>query len=69
MLAATIRVVQVMDMFEVRAVLTIFSPGMDPESFSSKPLLVSMSSEEAQADPLTITKRCLALWSEMTNPD
>lgn len=69
MLSATVRVVQVLDTFEVRAVITVFSPGMEPEQFASKPLTVTLASELLDRDPLTITAVLLRLWSEMTISD
>jgi len=66
MLAATVRLVQVLDTLEVRAVITVFAPGMDPESFSTSGYTVKLDDELMSADPLTITASVLGLWSEMT---
>lgn len=67
MLAATVRVVQVLDLYEIRAVITEFHPGRDPESFSSTPVRVKLSDEQASQDALSITRTLLALWSERTS--
>lgn len=69
MLAATIRLVQVLDTYEIRAVISVFAPGMDPEQFAARPLTVQLTDELEGADPLTITRALLALWSEMTISD
>lgn len=69
MLAATVRVVQILDVFEVRVVITVFSPGMDPEQFAAKTLTVKLDPELESADALSITKALLALWSEVTISD
>lgn len=66
MLAATIRIVQILDQFEVRCVITEFSPGTDPEQFSSTALRVNLSEDEMSEDSLTIVKALLSLWSEVT---
>lgn len=67
MLAVTIRIVQVLDQFEVRAVISEFHPGVDPEQFASAPLRVILPDDMLEMDALSITKNLLALWSEMTN--
>lgn len=67
MLAATIRIVQILDQFEVRCVISEFHPGLDPEQFSSTALRVTLPEEEMAEDSLTIVKTLLGLWSEMTN--
>ena len=66
MLAATVRVVQVLDLYQIRAVITVFSPGMDPEQFELVPLTVKLEDELQESDALSITRALLALWSEMT---
>lgn len=66
MLACTIRIVQVLDLYEVRAVITRFTPGEDPEQFSSTGLTISLPDEDASQDDLHIIRTLLALWSEMT---
>lgn len=69
MLAATVRLVQVMDTIEVRCVITVFTPGQDPEQFASVGYTVKLDDELEMADPLTITRSVLSLWSEMTIQD
>lgn len=69
MLAATIRVVQVLDVFEVRAVISRFSPGEDPEQFASRTLTVKLPDEMGAEDDLSIIIALLALWSESTIRD
>lgn len=69
MLAATVRIVQVLDTFEVRAVITVFSPGSDPEQFSAKTRTFVLPDEMLSADALSITTALLRLWSEMTISD
>jgi len=66
MIAATIRIVQVLDLFEVRAVITVFSPGMDPEQFDSTPVRVQLPDDVMSQDALSITKTLTGIWSEMT---
>ena len=66
MLHARIEVAQVLDMFQVRAAITEFSPGRDPEITVSAPITLELPVELESADALTITLRILALWSEMT---
>lgn len=66
MLAATVRIVQVLDLYEVRCVISIFSPGTDPEQFSSHTLRVKLDDELEGEDALTIIRSLLALWSEVT---
>lgn len=67
MLAATARVVQVLDTFEIRVVISVFNAGMEPEQFASQVLTVKLDDELERADPLTITRSLLALWSEVTS--
>lgn len=69
MLSATVRVVQVLDLYEIRAVITIFSAGMDPEQFELHPIRVKLDDELEQQDALSIIKSLLALWSEVTISD
>lgn len=69
MLAATLRVVQVLDSFEIRAVITRFTPGEDPEQFSARGLIVQLDDETLQQDDLTIINTLLRLWSEVTISD
>lgn len=66
MLSATIRIVQVLDLFEIRCVITRFTPGEDPEQFSSTGLTVSLPEEIRKQDDLTIINELISLWSEMT---
>jgi len=69
MLAATVRIVQVLDLFEVRVVISTFAPGMDPEQFQAQVLRVKLDDELENEDPLTITRELLRLWSEVTIQD
>lgn len=69
MLAATIRVIQILDSFEIRVVITRFQPGMDPEQFVSQSLRVNLDDEEMSQDDLTIIRSLLSLWSEVTISD
>lgn len=66
MLAATIRLVQVLDQFEIRAVITTFNAGMDPEQFEMRPLRIIMTDEDMNSDALSIITRLIRLWSEVT---
>lgn len=67
MLACTVRIVQVLDLLEVRTVITRFSPGEDPEQFASQAVTFQLTDDLSAQDDLTIIKTILGLWSEMTN--
>lgn len=67
MLHARLEIAQVLDVFQVRAVITEFAPGTDPVQWSSKPITLEFPDEVLSQDALTITLECIRLWSEMTN--
>lgn len=66
MLHAQIQVAQVLDMFEVRATITEFQPGVDPVFWSSRPESFVLPDDWQQEDALSTVLRLIALWSERT---
>lgn len=67
MLHARLEIAQVLDMFQVQAVITEFHAGEDPTVWSSQPASLMLPDGWEQDDLLTTTLRLLALWSESTN--
>lgn len=67
MLSATVRIVQVMDLFECRLTLKMEYPGQEDEVFYSKAQTVFLSAETLELDALTITGQVLAVLSERTS--
>lgn len=66
MLHARIEVAQVLDMFEVRAVITEFQAGADPVLWESRPQSFVLPDGWEREDALSTTLSLLALWSERT---
>jgi hypothetical protein len=69
MLHARIEVAQILDLFQVRAVITEFSPGTDPVVWSSGNLTLDLPEDVTNEDALTIVLAAIRLWSEMTNSE
>lgn len=67
MLSATVRIVQIMDVFECRLTLKLEYPGEEDEVFYSKALTVSLSADTLDEDALSITSAVLGLLSERTS--
>lgn len=66
MLHAHLMVVQIMDLFEVRAVISEFSPGHEPTIWKSVPRSLILPDGWEEDDALTTTLRLISLWSEVT---
>lgn len=67
MLHARIEVAQIMDVFQVRAVIHEFAPGTDPVTWTAKNLTLELPDDVISQDALSIVIECIRLWSEMTN--
>lgn len=67
MLHARLEVAQILDTFQVRAVISEFAPGTDPVVWTSAPLTLELPDDVISQDALSITIECFRLWSEMTN--
>lgn len=67
MLHARIDIVQILDRFQVGAVITTFAAGADPVEWVQRPLMLEMPSEAYSGDDLTTVINAIRLWSEMTN--
>lgn len=66
MLHAVIYVDQILDLFQVRAIITEFHAGADPVTWTSAPSSHVLPDDIEQEDALSTTLRLLALWSERT---
>lgn len=66
MLHAHLMVVQIMDLFEVRAVITEFDAGAEPVIWKSSPRSLILPDGWEEDDALTTTLRLISLWSEVT---
>lgn len=66
MLHARVEVAQILDTFQVRAVIHEFAPGTDPVVWTSKPLTLDLPDSTLEEDALSIVIECIRLWSEMT---
>lgn len=66
MLHASLQVAQILDMFEVRAVITEFQAGEDPTIWTSSPMPLVLPGDWEQDDALSTILRLIALWSERT---
>lgn len=66
MLHARLEIAQILNVFQVRCVITEFSPGTDPTFINSAPLTLELPDEEMDRDVLSITLDLIRLWSEMT---
>ena len=69
MLHARIEVAQILDSFQVRAVIHEFSPGSDPVIWESINSTFPLPAFLENADALTITLELIRLWSEKTISD
>jgi len=67
MLHARIEVAQIMDSYAIRAVITEFNAGSDPEVFTTDSGPILMTEDELSQDALSIIHNALRLWSESTN--
>lgn len=67
MLHARLEVAQILNVFQVRAVISEFQPGTDPVIWTSSPLTLDLPDDMLENDALTITIECFRLWSEMTS--
>lgn len=66
MLHARVEVAQILDTFQVRAVIHEFSAGQEPVIWSSKPVTLEFPDDVLNEDALSITIAAIRLWSEMT---
>lgn len=66
MLHARLEIAQVLDHFQVRCVITEFSPGNEPEQFATKSEFLELPAELVQADSLSTILGLIGLWSERT---
>lgn len=66
MIHAHLQVAQILDIFEVRAVIHEFEPGQEPAIWTSRRVTLTLPDGWERDDALTTTLRLLALWSEMT---
>lgn len=69
MLHARLEIAQVLDLFQVRCVITEFSPGNDPTQWSSAPLTIVAPDSTEDSSALTTVLELIRLWSEMTISD
>jgi len=69
MLHARLEVAQILNILEIRAVITEFSAGQDPEVFVAENFSCALEELEDDGDSLSIVISALRLWSEMTNSD
>lgn len=68
MLHARIEIAQILDVFQVRAVIHEFAPATDPTVWTSSPITLELPEDVLEQDSLSIILECIRLWSEMTNP-
>lgn len=66
MLHARIEVAQVLDMFQVRAVLSEFEAGIDPVHWISEPYTLTQAEIGDPGDALSTVLEIIRLWSEQT---
>ena len=66
MLHAVIYIDQILDLFQVRVVITEFQAGADPVIWTSAPSSHVLPNDVEQEDALSTILRLLALWSERT---
>lgn len=66
MLHARVEVAQILDTFQVRAVIHEFAAGTEPVVWTSAPITLNLPDDMIIEDALSITIECLRLWSEMT---
>lgn len=67
MLHARIDVAQVLDMFQVQAVIHEFAPGVDPVVWKSAPITLELPAEAESQDALSTIFDVIRIWSESTN--
>lgn len=67
MLHARIDIAQVLDLFQVQAVIHEFAPGADPVVWKSVPLTLELPGEPESQDALSTVFDVIRLWSESTN--
>lgn len=66
MLHARLEIAQILDMFQVRCVITEFAPGTDPTQWSSKPLTIVAPDIQDDSSALSTVIALFRLWSELT---
>jgi len=66
MLHARLEMIQILDVFQVRAVITEILPGAEPAIWSSKPLTVPLDELAGNEDALSTAIAAFRLWSEST---
>lgn len=66
MLHARLEIAQILDMFEVRAVITEFQAGTDPVVWESTTEAITLSDEWEKDDALSTTLNLIRIWSERT---
>lgn len=69
MLHARLEVAQILDMFQVRVLITEFAPGTDPVHWVSEPQQFTLDDSDIHTDALSTVLRLIALWSERTISD
>lgn len=66
MLHARLEIIQVLDQFQVRVLITEFEAGSDPVHWVSVPQTLPLLDVDHNADALSTVIRLIGLWSEMT---
>ena len=66
MLHARLEVAQILDTFQVRAVIHEFAAGTEPVVWTSSPITLHLPDDMLNEDALSIIIECFRLWSEMT---
>lgn len=66
MLAATLTVVQVMDILEIRCTIREVYEDVEDVWWHAAPVSLVLSDETMSSDPLTIILAAIGLWSEIT---
>lgn len=67
MLHARLEVAQILDLFQVRAVITEYSNDADPVVWVSENVTLELPDDVMDEDALSIVIRLIGLWSESTN--
>lgn len=66
MLHARLEVIQVLDHFQVRVLITEMHPGFEPTHWSSRSETFSLDDYDINEDALSTVIRLIGLWSERT---
>lgn len=69
MLHARLEVAQILDMFQIRCVISEFAPGIDPVYIDSGNQTIVLEELDDHEDALSTVIRLIRLWSEMTISD